>query len=53
MRLQITPSQGTTRDRRDIIIIIIIIVNLRETECKAVDLIGLSQMYAYCQTFVN
>jgi len=36
--LEISPSQETTRDKMDIII-----VELRAIECKVVDLIGLAQ----------
>jgi len=46
--LEISSSQQTKRDKRDIII-----VDLRAIECKAVDLIGLAQMYVHWQTFVN
>jgi hypothetical protein len=46
--LEISPSQETTRDRRDIII-----VGLRAIECKAVVWTGLAQMYVYWQPFVN
>jgi len=37
--LEISPSQETTRDRRDIII-----VDLSAIECKAVDWTGLAQI---------
>jgi len=46
--LEISPSQETTRDRSDIII-----VGLRAIECKAVDRTILAQMYVYWQPFVN
>jgi hypothetical protein len=46
--LEISPSQETTRDRRDIII-----VDVTEVERKAVDWTGLAQMYIYWQPFVN
>jgi hypothetical protein len=42
--LEISPSQETTKARRDIII-----VDLRETEYKAVDWTGLAQIYVNWQ----
>jgi len=46
--LEISSSQETTKDKRHIII-----VDLRAIECKAVDLIGLAQMYVHWQAYVN
>jgi hypothetical protein len=46
--LEISASQYTTRDGRDIII-----VDLRAIEYKDVDWTGLAQMHVYWQPFVN